>query len=300
MKQYRWLWFYGLFTLIASGICLTGQPAEASLFNPKPGSGTPSQATGGASRGNFFTPKPGSEAINGTTGGSSRGFSLFVPATNRRTLRRSSGGSRSSLFRPKRDRGTIRESTAGGSRTGMLSINGPAAMLAVLPPTFSGTTIASHPTFMTYIPASRAKTAIFSVQDEQGKTHHTMRLAVTGKSGVMSVTLPPEAPALAIDKQYRWIVTLVMNNELGPRSPYVEGWIKRIQPSTALAQQLTTNDPMERAQAFGANGIWYDCMVELASLKRSQANNQIAIDAWKNLLTDVGLTEIAKAPLNNS
>ena len=233
--------------------------AYAVTFTPPTNNGAPSQATGGASRGNLFTPTKGNSAPRHASGGASRVGTYHLNPS--------------------------------------IAATGPAALIALLPQSFYGTTVSERPTVMVYIPASNAQEAVFSIKDETGKTHHKMTIPVAGKTGTMAIKLPADAPALALGKNYQWFLALKINGQLSPSTPYVDGWIQRIQPSVELATAMQQQDAMKRATAFGQNGIWYDCVATLAALHAEQSNNATVIKQWEELLTSVSLKEIATAPV---
>jgi hypothetical protein len=314
----------GAIVAIGGTAWLPGMSAHASFFNPPPGRGTVNEATGGASRGSFFVPK-GSGTVNEATGGASRG-SFFTPAPNRRTLREATGGaSRSSLFTPRPGRRTVREatggasrtslfrtkrqpvvkeSTGGGSRIGVYHLNpnlvgaaGPSAMMALLPQSYSGTTIQERPTTFVYIPPSEAKTAIFSLHDENSNVQYQATIAVPETGGVIAIPLPSNAPALAVGKNYQWFMALQIDGELTPRTPYVDGWIQRIAAPAEMMANLNGKDAMKRAEILGQNGIWYDCVAELAQARLQQPSDQISQREWQELLNDAELKDIAQVPI---
>jgi Domain of Unknown Function (DUF928) len=297
--------------------------ASRGMFAPKKGNGTVNEATGGASRG-MFAPKKGNGTVNEATGGASRG-SMFTAAPSRRTLRESTGGASRGLFTPKRGsgivreatggasrglfarsrgKGVVKESTGGGSRTPSYNINpsmlrsdGPAAMMALLPQTYSGTTLLDRPTLFVYLPASEAKTMVFSLQDDVGNVQYQTTLPVSSEAGIHQITLPAEAPALQEGQNYQWFLALKIDDELSPRTPYVDGWIQRIAATPEIAQALQSTDRMARAGILGKNGIWYDYAAEIASLQVSQPQNQSAQKEWQELLADADLKTINQAPI---
>ncbi|NDJ24828.1 DUF928 domain-containing protein [Nostoc sp. B(2019)] len=294
--------------LVANGVCSS---AYAVTFTPPTNNGAPSQATGGASRGSFFTPKKGNGVPSQATGGASRG-NLFTPKKGNGVPSQATGGaSRGNLFTPKKGNGAPQQASGGASRVGTYYLNpstvaatGPAALIALLPQSFYGTTVSERPTVMVYIPASDAQEAVFSLKDETGKTQHQMTIPVAGKTGAMSTTgfayaikLPADAPALAVGKNYQWFLALKIDGQLSPSTPYVDGWIQRIQPSAELTTAMQQQDALKRATAFGKHGVWYDCVATLAALHAEQPNNATVIKQWEELLTSVSLKEIATAPL---
>ncbi|AFY45251.1 DUF928 domain-containing protein [Nostoc sp. PCC 7107] len=282
----------------------TGGASRGSIFTPSKSNSAPKQATGGASRGNLFTPKKDNSAPKQATGGASRG-NLFTPKKDNSAPQQASGGaSRGNLFTPKKDNSAPQQASGGASRLGSYYLNpstvaaaGPAALIALLPESFYGTTISGHPTILVYLPASNAEEAVFSLKDETGNTQYQMTIPVAGKTGVIAVKLPTDAPALAVGKNYQWFLALKVDRTLSPSTPYVDGWIERIQPTAELTTAMQQEDALKRATALGKNGVWYDCVATMAVLQTTQPENVTLIKQWQELLSSVSLKDVAKVPL---
>jgi hypothetical protein len=284
----------------------TGGASRGSLFTPTKRNGAPRQGTGGASRGNLFTPTKGNGAPRQAMGGASRG-NLFTPTKGNSAPQQASGGaSRGNLFTPARGNTTPQQASGGASRTGTYYLNPsivgatmPAALIGLMPQSYYGTTVSERPTVMVYLPASNAEEAVFSIKDEAGNTQHQMTIPVAGKSGIIAVKLPADAPALAVSKNYQWFLALKIDGQLSPSTPYVDGWIQRIQPSGELLRAMQQQDVLKQAEALGKNGVWYDCVATLATLV-SQPNNPTILKQWEELLSSVNLKEIVTVPLVGS
>ncbi len=257
-------------------------------FAPAGGQGAPSQATGGASRGSvFFKPAGGQGAPSQTTGGASRGNILFKPAKGQSAPLRSSGGaSRTGRY----------DLTEMGNPTGAA---GPAALLAMLPQSYTGNTISERPTLMVYLPASGAKSAAFSLKDATGKTLYEKNLPVSGNAEVMAIALPADAPSLTVGQSYQWYVGLQVEGELNPSTPYVDGWIQRVEPSAKVAAALQQPDLLKQAEVLGSEGVWYDCANKLATL-RANAPSETLNKEWSDLLGTVGLQDVSMMPVVNA
>mgnify|MGYP001794221789 CR=1 FL=1 len=259
------------FALIAGGAWIPSQRVNALMFSAPADNSAPSEARGGASRSSsFFTRKSGESAPRHGRGGASR----------------------SGLFARSTGESAPRHARAGGSRKG--TDNQPAAILALLPQTYFGTTVYQRPEILVYLPQSEAKEGIFSIKDARGNTLHEMTVSVSGKAGVISIKVPTD---LKIDKNYQWFLALKMDGQISPRTPYVDGWIKRIQPNKEIARSMQEKDLLDVAKAFGKEGVWYDCVATLASLRAAQPNNPTLKKHWSELLESVGLQDIEKAPI---
>ena len=301
MKRQYLVCTLSLIALISSG---SWTSTHALTFTPPPNTSTAPQGKGGASRGNLFTPVPTKGAPQQSTAGASRG-KLFTPIPGKGTPQQVTGGaSRGKLFTPISGKGAPQQANAGGSRVGTYYLNPstvsgkePAAIIPLLPQNFYGTTVSAHPTILVYLPASNAQEAVFSLKDEAGNMQYQMKIPVTEKTGVMTIKLPTNAPALAIGKNYQWFLALKINGQLSPNTPYVDGWIQRIQPSNELATAIQDKDALKRATALGKNGVWYDCVSTLAATYKAEPNNLNLRKQWEELLSSVSLQEIVTANL---
>jgi hypothetical protein len=205
------------------------------------------------------------------------------------------------VFAPPTDNSAPRQTQGGAARTNEYGTNSAfsgatPAMLAMTPDSFYGTTLAERPTILVYLPASDAQVAIFSLKDEDQNLVYQTNLAVPEAGGVMAIQLPEEAPALEVDKNYQWFVTLQLEDQLTPGSPFVDAWIKRVEPTEDLAQILENATPLEQAEALAANGVWYDTSAILAQLQTDETGTDMA-SHWAELLTSVGLDTVVDSPI---
>ena len=193
--------------------------------------------------------------------------------------------------------------TAGGASRGngcpqeVTNVGG--CVVPLMPTTQTGLTVAERPTFLAYIPETAAKELFFSLVDDNNQNHYQTKIALNGKSGIVSFQLPETAPALETGKNYKWTFIIIGEQGLRPDSPGVQGSIRRVQPNSALASQLDHKALVERAALYGKNGIWYDTVANLAEARRSQPNDPNLAVTWQKLLNSVGLQDIATQPLLN-
>lgn len=157
--------------------------------------------------------------------------------------------------------------------------------------------MSEHPTILVYLPVSNAEEAVFSLKDEAGQTYHQMTVPIVGKTGVIAINLPANAPALTVGKNYHWYLAVKLDGQLSPNTPYVDGWIQRIQPTPELAMAIQDQDPLKRAIAFGKYGVWYDCVETLATLRSNNPTDSTLSKQWDELLSSVNLKEIVTANL---
>jgi Domain of Unknown Function (DUF928) len=175
-----------------------------------------------------------------------------------------------------------------------MAVTTKASVTALLPKTNIGLTLLERPSILIYIPQTNAKKALFSLKDEQGKKHYQTTLVLPKTRSVMEVKLPRSVSSLKIGKNYQWSLVMICSEELEPDSPWISGWIRRVD-SNNVANKPT----LELASNLASKGIWYDSLATLAELKRTQPNNPKVASYWQELLKSVDLNAIAEAPLAN-
>ncbi len=174
------------------------------------------------------------------------------------------------------------------------TVEQPAAILALLPQTYYGKTVSQRAEILVYVPQSAARDSVFSFKDSEGNTVYEMNVPISGKAEIISIKVPVE---LQVDKEYKWFLALKIDGVLSTRTPYVDGWIKRIQPNQEIIASMQQGDLLQQAETFAKQGVWYDCVTTLAKLRASQPNNVNLDKEWSELLESVGLQQIKKAPI---
>ena len=210
--------------------------------------------------------------------------------------------SRSALqvtFDPPKD-GQPDDSAGGASRGGGIcpqdaKVGSPITPL--MPANRYGLTVADHPTFFVYVPQTSAQKALFVLKDKNEDYYYHKTLSLPSTAGIISFTLPTDAPAIEIGKRYQWSFVMICGEAIRPDSPGVKGQIQRIEPNQGLLSQLKNLSPLERAALYGNNGIWYDTLTSLAQLRREQPGDSTLRANWEELLRSVGLGAIATKPL---
>jgi hypothetical protein len=185
-----------------------------------------------------------------------------------------------------RDRGRCPKDVAGSST--------PITLLT--PDSKGGSTYAERPTFMAYVAQTTAKKVFFSVRDGQGRYHYQTMQALPAAHGLMRFVLPESANALKPGHQYHWSVVLVCGETLRPDSPRVDGWIERLdQAAPTQAKQM---QPLERAQMYYDQGIWYDAVAAVADARQQQPGDRTTQAAWQELLQAMGLDQVAQIEMS--
>lgn len=191
------------------------------------------------------------------------------------------------------------DATPNNSVSGGVRSDSSSEALPLLPPSKYGRTVSARPTFFVYLPQTNSKEIFFSLQDEQGESHYQTILKVSGKGGIVSVTLPKEAPELEIGKNYLWFFApLQADGILRPDNYVVTGWVRRVE--NKVGNLVDYSSPIEAAAALAKAGIWYDTLQILATALQQEPNNTVFVKEWKELLEQVGLAAIATQPIGEN
>ena len=192
-------------------------------------------------------------------------------------------------------------STGGASRSIGQCINqaenSDVPLVPLLPTSAKGLTVASHPTVLAYLPGTSAEKVFFSWRDEQNNDHYQAILPIEHQAGIISLTLPEDAPPLEIGKNYQWALAVMCGGKLKPDSPMIQGQIQRVTIESTLSDRLKNADALETAAIYGEAGIWYETIATLAKLQITEPNNPSLTSNWQELLTSVGLEQVATTSL---
>lgn len=197
------------------------------------------------------------------------------------------------------------EKTAGGGTRGG---NCPAVVGAatettpltlLLPESGLGLTVNDRPTFMAYVPPSKAAEVEFTIRDDKEEYAYRTNVAVDGNGGVVSISLPENLPPLEAGKDYMWSVAMICAPSDRMQDVVARGFIRRVEADSNLTSQLANMDPLSQADAYGKQGIWFENLNVLAELRKAQPTNPDLAASWEKLLRSeaVKLEAIAGADL---
>lgn len=169
-----------------------------------------------------------------------------------------------------------------------------------LPITYvGGLTAAERPTFWFYVPyrLDSALTAEFVLQNstrqEVYRVSSTEFAASQRSPGIIHVTLPASAAPLQVGQTYRWFFKVNCGDS---SSIYTEGGIARMNPNPALAQQLAAASPLQQAELYRANNLWFDAITTIGELMRANPGDRAIAAQWTALLESVGIRHVSATP----
>lgn len=170
-------------------------------------------------------------------------------------------------------------------------------LTALSPVTETGLTVAERPTFLAYVPKTTAQTAEFSLFEQNNKGIYQTTFPLTNTPGIVSFSLPPNAPPLEFGKDYTWSFAMICDPKKRLQDQFVRGRIRRIELDSALMNQIEKASPKERVSLYKSAGVWYEAVFTLFELQRSQPNDSSVSAAWKELLNSGGLDSISAQPI---
>lgn len=195
----------------------------------------------------------------------------------------------------------------GGTRSPCLTTDRP-EIQAIVPQSLMGKTASDNPIFFVYVPPNTAQGAEFGIEDANGKQLYSQTIKQPISSGVISFNLPSEqASQLQTGQDYYWYFQLIcdasVNQGIGTRDDFAEGWVRRVELDEALEQKIAAASPRDRIQLYAQEGLWYELLETLAQLRRelpadsSQAST--LANEWASVLRHekVQLDELAQEPL---
>jgi Domain of Unknown Function (DUF928) len=193
-------------------------------------------------------------------------------------------------FIPK-NRGLPGRREGSGTRGACLKTKG--SVVAMMPTTNSGTTLSETPTFSWYVPVTQPTTASFVLIDDRQQEVYSTEIAIAGQPSILSLTLPKP---LLIGKSYRWKFGITCDADDPSSNMLTEGWIQRLEMTQDLRQQLK-GTPAEQSAVYAKEGIWFDAVSTLLTLRREQPQSAAIAEQWKQLLESVELGQFAQTAI---
>jgi len=177
----------------------------------------------------------------------------------------------------------------------------PIPLLALMPASDKGITVAEYPTFFFYIPDVDLEgvRGELSLYNEKNKEIYRAAFSLEVPDSIVRVDLSgfPSFSPLEVGKSYRWVFAIAVNPLDRSNDIVVAGDIQRVELSSELRHNLDTALPQEKPAIYAANGIWQDALASLASLRCASPNDSAIASDWASLLQQVQLPKISRKPL---
>ena len=188
--------------------------------------------------------------------------------------------------------------TAGGGVRGndCVAIDDP-ELSALIPTNNVWTTRSNRPTFLWYLPATKAKTAEFVILDRNDTEIYTKTLDLDNENSatILQETLPEaeEDVLLVPGEVYTWQLSLICNPRRRSGDIFIEGWVEQVdfQNRDAELDELNTkleqagDNSLKQAQAYLDAEI-YNESISLLTEMRCEHQKE-----WQELLNWMGIEE---------
>lgn len=173
-------------------------------------------------------------------------------------------------------------------------------LTALIPEINLGLTTKEYPTLWFYVPYSATEIAQAELmvldENQQPALDQPLVIKLSQTPGIVGIKLPSTAKPLTVGQKYRWYFELVCDTEDPSANPGVNGWVKRIQPSSELITQLENHSTEQHYLIYAKNGIWYDALTHLITQREATASESQLSQDWSDLLTAVGLQDLVPVP----
>ncbi|MEA5627493.1 DUF928 domain-containing protein [Nostoc sp. UHCC 0251] len=201
------------------------------------------------------------------------------------------------MFNNSRGEGNASGRSRGGATRSQCSQIDSKNLIALVPNSTEGLTTQEYPQFWFYLPfggSSQSPPAKFRLLNEQKKSVLTkpLLLSLPEKKGIASISLPSTEKPLLIGQRYHWYFNITCVNDMGMNTKIsVDGWIKRVEATSGLLQQIKHIGHQQQYVPYVENNIWYEAVSQLA---KSRVPHQ---QEWANFLSLFKLEELANSPI---
>ena len=168
-------------------------------------------------------------------------------------------------------------------------------LIALMPGTNLGLTIAERPTFWFYVPYAETPglEAEFSLKDKEGNEVYRQIVTLNNTPGIVKVTLPATVLPLELERFYPWRFSVICNPNNRLDDAFVYGGVERVPITSDLESQFQDKNDRERIEIYAENGLWVDLLTTLAELRVANLQDTSLNEDWENLLQQVKLEGIA-------
>jgi len=237
----------------------------------------------------------------------STGFSTVVVAQQSSLISQQFGGSWSAFNPP--NRGLPGGRQEGGGVRGPCP-NGSEDMTALSPQSDAGLTSSGQPSFYLYVPKEISLPMEFSISEypdennpkAEEKEVYKTNFNLTGKAGIIKVSLPEKMAGLEVGKSYYWSFSLVCKPNAKEASVIRGGWVQRQNLRSSVLQEIQAaakNSPEKLPGLFEREGMWYDALATIAELRSKNPGKADIEKEWERLLNTVELGNLVNEEFIN-
>jgi hypothetical protein len=161
---------------------------------------------------------------------------------------------------------------------------------------FFGSTISERPTFLAYVPQTKARQINFLLQEQESEDEwrvvYEKTIEIDGNPKIISIKLDNAATPLVIGKNYIWDFTTICDPIDRSSNPTTSGITQRLEPSPALSSRLSKVAMRDRPNLYAEDGAWLDSLSTLAQLRCSKPTDATLRADWSELLKAMELEKV--------
>ncbi|MEM9448476.1 MAG: DUF928 domain-containing protein [Cyanobacteria bacterium P01_E01_bin.6] len=157
-------------------------------------------------------------------------------------------------------------------------------------------TISSRPTFLFYIPFRveeiQGMEFLLFNENEENIELTPYRLPEFNTPGIIKFSLPPESPGLVEEETYRWVLSVICDDDNRSGDIVSNGWISRISTEVDLYSIEQLSFP-EQLQFYSDETLWHETLTVLAN----HQDQETMRETWNELLNYAGLEHLSDQPI---
>ena len=166
--------------------------------------------------------------------------------------------------------------TSAATRGGCLD-NSNTDLTAIAPYSHVGQTVATHPTFIWFVPDSESFPLEFHLDEYvgDGQVKTIYRQTLSSKPGIMSLSLPNDLPGLTVGQKYLWKVVMRCTRY---NSVVVMAEMEIVAPTPEFKTTFNnTSGTSMLVDFYATNGLWYDAlaMASKTDFRQMELQNQL-------------------------
>lgn len=177
---------------------------------------------------------------------------------------------------------------------------------SLIPKTNFGYTLKDYPTFFWYqpeliVPSVPVEFKLLTPREDNPKVWDRVYQTefTNSSSGIVSFTLPTDAPPLEEGKEYKWQI------EIGCKPNVLtifNGNIERLSTNNPQLESILANSPIEDyPEIYAEKGIWYDILPTMVALLQKNPNDPRMLENWSQILQEIGYEDLGQLQsINNN
>ena len=173
-------------------------------------------------------------------------------------------------------------------------------LVALVPEHSVGLTTSTTPQLFFSVPEAKETHQLeLVVRNQQDELVYETLLETKNSPGIIALKLPEKLvpESLPTEENYQWYLSLICNRQNRAHDLVVSGWLRRIEVEPNIGQQLQAAALLEQAHLYQQQGIWHDALATVIQAQKAAHQGDAALAKWTELLTALGLEELAHQPL---